>query len=177
MALIFGMPSGITDDMEMVLAAIQTWAGRLDAFGRWTDATLRGGDFLIDGAGNSWVVPGSGAGSKTSQVSYMVYGNAMLVNLDLRSTTLTVATSQNALFVRIPDGYQVAGTPATLTAGARVHTGYALILDAGATSAGTIYATPAYKDRLQIQKSTAANFGAGTCAVQGQVWFEIEPRT
>ncbi len=177
MSLLIGMPEGISAELEQTLASIQAWAGRIDAFGRWTDATMVGGDFSLDGAGNSWTVPGGVTGAKTSQVSYMVYGNAMIVNLDLRSTSLTVATATNALYVRVPDGYRVAGTPAMLTAGARVHTGYAAILDAGTLSAGTIYATPAYKDRLQIQKSTAANFGTGTCAVQGQVWFEIDPRT
>lgn len=170
--------AGDWEDVNQTIAAIQSWAGKLDSFGRWVNATMQGGDFRVLGSGNSWVVPGTATGQKTAQLAYCIYGTLMFLNIDVIASALTIGTATPDLYIRIPDGYVCAGTSAELGAGlARRARGYAIINDAGTNADGMLRASPDHKDAIVLQKTSAANFAtAASFIVNGQIFFEVEPR-
>ena len=168
------LPEDIKREFEQLYTAIQAWSNQ---YGRWTDAIMQGADFTVDGVTNSWAVKRSSAGNKTSQLSYLIIGNAMWVNLDVRDSVLTIGAGVSVIYVRVPDGYRIAGTPAALGGTARTHRGAVQMSLAGTLTDGYVTAAPDDKDYLAIRKADGTNFAtANPLIVTGQVFFEVETR-
>jgi hypothetical protein len=93
-----GLPPAIDAAFDEVIAPLQTWAGKVDGFGRWIDVPYSQ-EFFSASAG-TWTVD---AGD-WRHFSYTVIGDVMLLRAHLQDTTTASVTNQ--LFLRLPPGFQ-----------------------------------------------------------------------
>jgi hypothetical protein len=103
-SLRFGMPEGITDEMEMTLAAIQTWAGKLEGAGRWTDVQATTEEPLasyFSSSAGTWTV-----GAGVVQAFRYAIVQEMLFFRVIVSGSSTSAGMGNDLRVRLPGGFR-----------------------------------------------------------------------
>lgn len=174
--LLFGMPEGISDDLQQTIAAIQTWAGKADGMGKWTHVVVDNSFLSVLGAGNSWTL-----GNLTNQYSYTIIGNTMILSWYFTAAQLTIATGVGDLFLLIPDGYQVIPT---IGDNGQYHASVGWMVNGGtyATVAARSGVGPNGADTQRIDlvklNTGAPNYVTDTSfLIAGQLAFEIAPRT
>ncbi len=175
MPLNFGMPDGISDDLQQAIAAIQTWAGKADGFGKWTHVNIDNSYLSVLGAGNAWTL-----GNLTNQYSYTIIGNTMFLSWYFTASQLTIATGVGDIFLVIPDGYTVVPTVGDK---GQYHSSVGWMVNGGnyATVAARSGVGPAGADtrRIDIVKlnTGAPNYVTDTnFLLAGQLAFEIVPK-
>lgn len=169
MPVLFGMPEGISDDLEHALLALQTSAGKQEGQGKWIDVVKDGsgiaGYLRIDGTGNSWAV-GTATSNAGMSLAYTLLGDTMTLTWFLLNTGLTVATATTFLLIKLPDGFRTANRNVT-TAGRMIN---------GGTALGTRnFVSPSNPDWVQIEKISAAAITTDTAfTVEGSITFEVQ---
>jgi hypothetical protein len=169
MSLLFGMPEGIPDDVEGALAAIQTWAGKVDGFGKWIDVVVDGhglaGYLRVSGNGNSWALGPAFSHAGTS-IAYSLMGDSMVLGVGIIGTALTVASAINAISLLIPDGYVAAKRRAN-------NAGYMINASIGL---GAVFQVTPGSSTVTIYRGDLglyADDSGGAFTVEGQLTFEV----
>jgi hypothetical protein len=166
-----GLPPAVENAFDEVLPPLQTWAGKVDAVGKWIDATIESTILRVDDTGNSWAMGSMNV--PTASYCYTLIGNTMIVSLYLFNTALTITTAVNSIYVRIPDGRRAALAPKSgRYTRSYVNVGWGNL---GGTAEG-LYLTVSDQTWLGIARLTFANWATvGLLTVAGQIAFEVEP--
>ena len=91
-----GLPPVTVSALDDLIAALQTWAGKIEAFGKWRDVTYSQGIYSANAG--AWTVD---SGDQLAH-RYCVIGDVMLLHVWL-STTATGAGMGSQLRVTLPD--------------------------------------------------------------------------
>lgn len=167
-----GLEPKVVGAIDEIIATVQTWAGKSDAWGRWVSPTLQTGALRIDGTGNAWNVTGSAAVARTH---YTIIGDTMLLNFYVVNTALTVAAATNTAYVRIPDGYVVGGknVSGSLVEG-RAHYSNGFYINNG-TSGALLFVGNAASPWIAVQTLSGSNFVTSSdMTVLGQIALEVK---
>lgn len=176
MPLLFGSPSGLSDEMESFVAAVQTWAGKTDGFGKWTHVPIDNTYLSITGAGNSFTL-----GNLTNQYAYTIIGNTMILSWYFTGAHLTITLGVGDLFLFIPDGYQ-----AVQAAGnnGQYHSSVGWMVNSGTyatvsarSGVGPAGADARWIDLVKLDTGSPYYTTDTSLLVAGQLAFEIAPRT
>jgi hypothetical protein len=169
MSLLFGMPDGLSHDVESAFAAIQTWAGKQDGNGKWTDVVIDGNGLSaylhVDGTGNTWTLGPASSHAGTS-LAYALSGDTMTYGFSIVGTALTVVTAINAVSLLIPDGYAAAKRSA-------ISAGFMVNAATGQGALFTVRSGDRYLTIGRINGGLLADDSGGAFTVQGQITFEV----
>ncbi len=172
MPLLLPLSGAVSEDMHAILAALQVAFGKVDATGRWITPAHDPTAFTLTGAGNSWAV----TLNTLDPVSYCLIGeHAMVLNLNISTSDLTIATPTNILRVRIPDDYVMQGALASGTVGAaRTCWGHCEIASGG-LGPGVLFSNSG-SDTVSLRFTSAANFATNSTSVRGQIILDVKQK-
>lgn len=83
----FGIPPKIAEVFDTLLAAVQTWAGKIDGFGKWVDVPYDA-KYFSSSAGTWTVERGD-----VMAFQYTVLQDLMLLRIDLTDTSTSSVTN------------------------------------------------------------------------------------
>jgi len=170
MPLLLPQGGAVSEDMHAILAALQVAFGKVDATGRWITPAHDPTAFTIAGAGNSWAV----TRNTLDSVSYCLIGeHAMVLNLNIATSALTVATPTTLLRVRIPDDYVMQGDLASGTVGAARTCWAGCEIDSGGPAPGMLFCTSG-SDTVALRFVSAANFATNVTSIRGQILLDVK---
>ena len=95
------LPPAVAQAFDDLTAALQTWAGKAESYGRWIDVPYTTGLFWANS--NRWTV------SANDFITYrytLLSENVMVVQISLRGTNISVAPPDE-LYVRMPPGFHI----------------------------------------------------------------------
>ena len=94
-----GIDPRVADELDQILASIQTWAGKSEGLGKWTDVPYSA--VLFGQSAGVWTVePGD-----MQLYQYTIVQDMMFVRLILFHTTTSAAIGPS-LYVSLPDGWR-----------------------------------------------------------------------
>lgn len=148
--------------------------GRTTPMGEWINVSFTAVTLNIPGAGNSWVNVAQAPGTTFYQLSYVLIGKTMWLNVALPLTSLTVASATGVATVNLPSGFRVAGVSSGGSFVGRSYFGHCVILNTGAQVPGVLFAS-AGATAVTIQQVSGANYITDTSfTVEGQIMLEVE---
>jgi len=169
-ALLLPQAGAVSEDMQAILAALQIAFGKVEATGRWITPVHDPAAFTIAGAGNVWAV----TLNSRDPISYCLIGeHAMVLNLNISTSDLTVATAEILLRVKLPDDYELQGDRPTATL-APSRTCYSVCeISNGGLMTGLLFAVSG-TDTVAIRKTSAATWTTNQSSIRGQIVLDVK---
>lgn len=152
-----GLPPAIDAAFDEVIAPLQTWAGKVDGFGKFLDVPYDVTNFSTDSG--TWTVT---AGDQL-MFKFAIVGDMMHVAFNFVDTTLSGVG--NELRLRIPDGW---------AATSQEFTGYVRASGTTAEHASVVTRKSTLANHLSIQRLPAASWADATDQVlRGSIWLQV----